>query len=161
VAPPAPEPKRVPRPAPAGDAAERPSLEAARAAARAGDLARAELLAREIATRELCPESWLLVSAAADARGDLAEAIDSARRALYLDPALAMAHAALVPLYARAGLAEEAARARRNALEAIDGLDDSTPLRGVEPITAGALRGALGSGGGGRVRARAAGGRDA
>jgi chemotaxis protein methyltransferase CheR len=161
VAPPAPEPKPVPRPAPAGDAAERPSLEAARAAARAGDLARAELLAREIATRELCPESWLLVSAAADARGDLAEAIDSARRALYLDPALAMAHAALVPLYARAGLAEEAARARRNALEAIDGLDDSTPLRGVEPITAGALRGALGSGGGGRVRARAAGGRDA
>jgi chemotaxis protein methyltransferase CheR len=66
------------------------------------------------------------------------------RRALYLDPGLAMAHAALVPLYARLGLDDDAARARRNALHAMEGLDDATPLRGVETITAGALRSALG-----------------
>jgi chemotaxis protein methyltransferase CheR len=54
-----------------------------------------------------------------------------------------MAHAALVPLYARLGLEDDAARARRNALHAIEGLDDAAPLRGVETITAGALRSAL------------------
>ncbi len=152
----APEPQ--PGPAASGSA-EGASLEAARAAALAGDLVLAERLAREIAKRQMSPESWLLVSMAADARGDLAEAIDAARRALYLDPTLALAHAALVPLYARAGLADEAARARRNALDAIEGLEDSRPLRGLEPITAGALRSALGSAG--RARARAAGGRRA
>ena len=99
------------------------SLEAARDAARRGDLPAAEELARSAATRELCPEAWLLVSMAADARGDLAAAVDAVRRALYLDPGLALGHAALVPLYARLGLAEEAARARRNALEALAGPD--------------------------------------
>jgi chemotaxis protein methyltransferase CheR len=80
---------------------------------------------------------------AADARGDLPGAVDAAPRALYLDPALALGHATLVSLYARLGLADESARARRNALEALAGLDDAAPLRGVETITAGALRNAL------------------
>ena len=84
-----------------------------------------------------------MVSMAADARGDLAGAVDAVRRALYLDPGLALGHAALVPLYLRLGLPDEAARARRNALEALAGLDDAAPLRGVETITAGALRSAL------------------
>lgn len=137
-APPAPTP---PSPPPA--VTDLSSLEAARDAARRGDLPAAEELARSAATRELCPEAWLLVSMAADARGDLAAAVDAVRRALYLDPGLALGHAALVPLYARLGLAEEAARARRNALEALAGLDDAAPLRGVEAITAGALRSAL------------------
>jgi chemotaxis protein methyltransferase CheR len=119
------------------------ALDAAREAARRGDLPSAEGLAREAATRELIPEAWLLVSMAADARGDLAAAVEAARRALYLDPGLALGHAALVPLYARLGLADDAARARRNALEAIAGLDDTAPLTGVETITAGALRSAL------------------
>ena len=101
----------------------------------------------------MCPESYLLLAMAADARGDLGGAIDALRRALYLEPGLAMAHAALVPLYARTGRHDEAARARRNALEAVAGLDDGAPLRGVEPITAGALRSALGDPH--RTRARA------
>jgi chemotaxis protein methyltransferase CheR len=125
----------------AGPAADR--LEAARAAARAGDLAAAERIAREAAARDLCPEAWLLVSMAADARGDLAGAVDAARRALYLDPGLALGHATLVPLYGRLGLSEDAARARRNALDAIAELEDDAPLRGVETVTAGALRSAL------------------
>jgi chemotaxis protein methyltransferase CheR len=141
--PPAPVAVAAPPPAepetPAGPAA----LEAAREAARRGDLPAAEQLARDAATRELCPEAWLLVSMAADARGDLAAAVDAARRALYLDPGLALGHAALVPLYLRLHLPDEAARARRNALEALAGLDDAAPLRGVEAITAGALRSAL------------------
>jgi chemotaxis protein methyltransferase CheR len=82
---------------------------------------------------------------AAEARGDVAGAVEAVRRALYLDPGLAMGHAALVPLYGQLGLTDDAARARRNALEAISGLDDGAPLRGVEPVTAGALRSALGS----------------
>jgi chemotaxis protein methyltransferase CheR len=80
---------------------------------------------------------------AADARGDLSGAVDAVRRALYLDPGLALGHAALVPLYVRLGRPDDAARARRNALEALSGLDDTAPLRGVESITAGALRSAL------------------
>jgi chemotaxis protein methyltransferase CheR len=80
---------------------------------------------------------------AADARGDLAGALDAARKALYLDPGLALGHATLVSLFIRLGLPEDAARARRNALEALAGLDDAAPLRGIENITAGALRNAL------------------
>jgi chemotaxis protein methyltransferase CheR len=136
---PAPEPP-PPQPPPAVEPA---ALEAARDAARRGDLPTAEELARAAANRDLCPEAWLLVSMAADARGDVAAAVDAARRALYLDPGLALGHAALVPLYGRLGLPEEAARARRNALEALAGLDDAAPLRGVETVTAGALRNAL------------------
>jgi chemotaxis protein methyltransferase CheR len=132
-----------PPPAPAPALADPSSLQAARDAASRGDLPAAEALARSAATRELCPEAWLLVSMAADARGDLAAAVDAVRRALYLDPGLALGHAALVPLYARLGLPDEAARARRNALEALAGLDDAAPLRGVEAVTAGALRSAL------------------
>jgi chemotaxis protein methyltransferase CheR len=146
VPPPAPAPApeaAAPPPPPAAAPAEPASLDAAREAARRGDLAVAEQLARDAATRELCPEAWLLVSMAADARGDLAGAVDAARRALYLDPGLALGHAALVPLFLRLHRPDEAARARRNALEALAGLDDAAPLRGVEAITAGALRSAL------------------
>jgi chemotaxis protein methyltransferase CheR len=145
--PPAREAAPLPAPPPALSQAqgerEAEPLEAARAAALRGDLPAAEELARAAATRELCPEAWLLVSMAADARGDLPGAVDAARRALYLDPALALGHATLVSLYSRLGLDDESARARRNALEALAGLDDAATLRGVETITAGALRNAL------------------
>lgn len=117
---------------------------AARQAARDGELARAEQLAREAAERDGCPESYLLLAMAAEARGDDAGALEALRRALYLEPGLAQAHAALVPLFTRLGRPDEAARARRNALDAIDELDDAAALRGVEPLTAGALRRALG-----------------
>lgn len=80
---------------------------------------------------------------AAEARGDLAAAIDALRRALYLDPDLAMAHATLVPLYRRAGRSADAERARRNALRVLEGLEGEVLLRAAEPITAGALRSAL------------------
>jgi chemotaxis protein methyltransferase CheR len=136
----APAPPSPPAPAPAPQAGFAAALEAARR----GDLALAERLAREVAARDLCPESYLLLSMAAEARGDVGGAVEAVRRALYLDPGLAMGHAALVPLYGQLGLAADAARARRNALEAIEGLDDGATLRGVEPVTAGALRSALG-----------------
>jgi chemotaxis protein methyltransferase CheR len=87
---------------------------------------------------------FLRIAHAAELRGDLGAAIDGLRRALYLDPDLAVAHATLVPLYRRSGLAADAERARRNALRVLEGLDDAAPLPGAEPITAGALRGALG-----------------
>lgn len=138
---PTPAPVSVPAAALLDDAS---GFEAARAAARRGDLAAAERIARDVAARDLCPESFLLLSMAAEARGDFAGAVEAVRRALYLEPGLAMGHATLVPLYARLGRADEAARARRNALRAIEGLEDGAVLRGVEAITAGALRTALG-----------------
>jgi chemotaxis protein methyltransferase CheR len=136
--------RELPMPDDRGRTPDSPRFEEARDAARRGEIEFAEQLAREVAERHMCPESYLLLAMAADARGDLGGAIDALRRALYLDPGLAMAHAALVPLYARTGRHDEAARARRNALEAVAGLEDAAPLRGVEPITAGALRSALG-----------------
>jgi chemotaxis protein methyltransferase CheR len=140
-------PRPVPAEGPAArtDSAARPprAFDLAREAARRGDHAEAERIATESAARDLCPECYLLVSVAAEARGDLAAAVEAARRALYLEPDLAMAHAALLALYRRLGRAEDAARARRNALRAIDALDDGAVLRGVEPVTAGALRAAL------------------
>jgi chemotaxis protein methyltransferase CheR len=135
---PVPVPTLTPTPVPAPT-----GLDAALDAARRGDVAGAERLARLAASRDLCPESYLLVSMAAEARGDFPGAVEAVRRALYLEPGLAMAHAALVPLYARLGQDDDAARARRNALQAIEGLPDSAPLRGAEGITAGALRSAL------------------
>jgi len=133
-----------PSPAPASPAPVPSGFDAAREAARRGELGLAESLAREAASRELSPEAFLLLSMTAEARGDVAGALEAVRRALYLDPGLAMGHAALVPLYWQLGRAEDAVRARRNALEAIRDLEDSAPLRGVEPMTAGALRSALG-----------------
>ncbi|HSN90637.1 MAG TPA: CheR family methyltransferase [Anaeromyxobacteraceae bacterium] len=119
------------------------SFERAREAARRGDHAEAERIARESAARDLSPECYLLLSMSAEFRGDLEDAVEAARRALYLEPDLAMAHASLVALFRRLGRPEEAARARRNALRAIEGRPDEALLRGVEPITAGALRAAL------------------
>jgi chemotaxis protein methyltransferase CheR len=119
------------------------AIDLVREALHRGDEREAERIARDAAAKELSPECYLFASMAAEARGDLADAVEAARRALYLEPDLAMAHATLVALFDRLGRAEDAARARRNALRAIEGLDDAVPLRGVEPVTAGALRSAL------------------
>jgi chemotaxis protein methyltransferase CheR len=133
-----------PPPAPPPAAAPRdPSLDEARAAARRGELAEAERLARLVGERELRPEAFLLVAAAADARGDLAAAEHAVRRALFLDPRHAQAHATLVGICRRLGRHDDARRARRNAIALLEGVADPVPLPGVEDITAGALRLAL------------------
>jgi chemotaxis protein methyltransferase CheR len=120
-------------------------LGAFREAALGGDGETLARLARQ-AGAALCPECFLLLAMVSEAQGDDAGALESVRRALYLQPDLAQAHAALVPLFQRLGQPGEAERARRNALVALDGVDDAVPLPGVEPITAGALRQALGQG---------------
>ena len=132
-----------PVPAPAPPLAPAPGLlEQARAAAQAGDHARAESLARE-AARALSPEAYLLLAVVAEARGEVPAAVGAVRKALYLDPQMALAHAMLVPLFERLGQHAEAERARRNALRALEGVDDEQVLRGVEEMTAGGLRRAL------------------
>jgi chemotaxis protein methyltransferase CheR len=118
-------------------------FELAREAARMGRLEEAEKLAQAAARSDLSPESFLLLSMAAESRGDLAGAVEQVRRALYLDPTLATGHALLVALFQRLGRPNEAERSRRNALQALDGLDEAAVLKGVEAITAGALRRAL------------------
>ena len=94
---------------------------------------------------EVDPEALEFLRGAlqAEARGDLDASIDGLRRALYLAPGLAVAHAALVPLYRRTGRPADAERARRNALQALQGLDDAVVLPAFDPITVGALRSAL------------------
>jgi len=123
----------------AGDAS---ALERAIDAARAGRFEEAEGLARE-AAKDLVPEAYLLLSMVAEVRGDLNGAVEAVRKALYLEPRLALGHATLVALYGRMERREDAERARQNALRALDGLDDEHPLRGVETMTAGGLRQAL------------------
>ncbi|WP_141589061.1 protein-glutamate O-methyltransferase CheR [Myxococcus sp. AB056] len=123
-------------------AEEVPTLERAIIAARAGHFEEAEALARE-AAKALVPEAYLLLSMVAEVRGDLNGAVDAVRKALYLEPRLALGHATLVALYGRMDRPEDAERARQNALRALDGLDDEHPLRGVETMTAGGLRQAL------------------
>ena len=118
-------------------------FEKAREAAREGRLEEAERLARGAAAEEMSPESYLLLSMAAESRGDLSAAVDQVRKALYLEPSLATGHAFLVALFHRLGRPQEAERARRNALDALEGLDEACVLQGVEAITAGALRRAL------------------
>ncbi len=118
------------------------SLEQALAAARAGQFDVAEEFAR-LAARELSPEAYLLLAMVAEGREDVQGAVAAVRKALYLEPQLAIGHAMLVALYGRLGQPEEAERARRNALRALEGLDDEHVLRGVEAMTAGGLRRAL------------------
>jgi chemotaxis protein methyltransferase CheR len=118
------------------------ALEQARAAASLGQFDRAEALAL-LAARELSPEAYLLLSMVAESRGDVAGAVAAVRKALYLEPQLAIGHAMLVAMYGQLGQPEEAERARRNALRALEGLDDEVMLRGVEAMTVGGLRRAL------------------
>ncbi|ATB27104.1 CheR family methyltransferase [Melittangium boletus] len=120
----------------------RDMLERARAAASLGQFDQAEALAR-LAARELSPEAYLLLAMVAEWRGDVAGAVGSVRKALYLEPQLAVGHAMLVALYGHLGQPEEAERARRNALRALEGLDDELILRGLEAMTVGGLRRAL------------------
>jgi chemotaxis protein methyltransferase CheR len=138
VAPAAPPP---PAPKPAG-APVNEALERAVAAARTGNFEQAEALARE-AARALIPEAYLLLAMVADGRGEVNGAVDAVRKALYLEPGLAVGHAMLVSLYDRLERRDDAERARQNALRALDGLDDEHLLRGVEAVTAGGLRQAL------------------
>ena len=120
-----------------------PELARAIDAARAGRTAEAETLARALAHHAMQPEPFLLLALLAQERGDLEPALDAVRRALYLDSSLAMGHALLSTLQQRMNQPEAAARARRNALALLAGLDDAAPLRSIEPVTAGALRRAL------------------
>ncbi|MCP3141168.1 CheR family methyltransferase [Pyxidicoccus xibeiensis] len=141
VAPPAPpraEPLSLLERAPATPESLRRALEAARS----GRFEEAEALARE-AAKGLVPEAYLLLAMVAEGRGDLNGAVEAVRKALYLEPQLALGHATLVALYGRMDRREDAERARQNALRALDGLDDEHPLRGVEAMTAGGLRQAL------------------
>ncbi|MCP3101735.1 chemotaxis protein CheR, partial [Myxococcus sp. K15C18031901] len=142
-----PEPVVVATPvdvAPANEdkATEPPPLARAVEAARAGRHVEAEALARE-AAKALVPEAYLLLAMVAEGRGDLNGAVEAVRKALYLEPRLALGHATLVALYGRMERREDAERSRQNALRALDGLDDEQPLRGVEAMTAGGLRQAL------------------
>ncbi len=140
-APPAPSKLEAPSPAPpVSDSSD--LLRQALAAAREGRYDDAEALARE-AARKLVPEAYLLLAMVAEARGELKGAVDAVRKALYLDPQMALGHATLVTLYTRLNRREDAERARQNALRALDGLDDEHQLRGVETMTAGGLRQAL------------------
>ncbi|OJT20569.1 chemotaxis protein CheR [Archangium sp. Cb G35] len=132
----------TPPPIPQASTPAAGSLEQALAAARAGQFEVAEEFAR-LAARELSPEAYLLLAMVAEGREDVQGAVAAVRKALYLEPQLAIAHAMLVALYGRLGQPEEAERARRNALRALEGLDDEHVLRGVEAMTAGGLRRAL------------------
>jgi chemotaxis protein methyltransferase CheR len=118
-------------------------LRQALAAAREGKYDQAEALAKE-AAKKLVPEAYLLLAMVAEARGELTGAVDAVRKALYLDPKLALGHATLMTLYTQLDRREDAERARLNAMRAIEGLDDEHPLRGVETtMTVGVLRQAL------------------
>jgi chemotaxis protein methyltransferase CheR len=119
-----------------------PLLVEAREAARHGQYERAEALAQQ-AARELWPEAYLLLAMVAEGRGDLSGAVGAVRKALYLEPKLAFAHAMLVSFYGQLGQREQAERARLNALRALEGVEDEHILRGVEAMTAGSLRRAL------------------
>ncbi len=135
-------PPVAPSAARAGPEAPAEPLRRALDAARAGRFEEAETLARE-AAKKLVPEAYLLLAMVAEGRGDLNGAVEAVRKALYLEPQLALGHATLVALYGRMDRREDAERARQNALRALDGLDDEHPLRGVETMTAGGLRQAL------------------
>jgi chemotaxis protein methyltransferase CheR len=135
-------PQPAPTPAPVRDAAA-DGLDEARRAAAEGRWAEAEQHASSAGETRLLPEPFLYAAAAAEARGDAEAALRWIGRALFLDPGHAVARASLVPLLERLGQREAAARARRQALDALARIPDDQLLPGVEPVAAGALRDAL------------------
>ncbi|KFE64683.1 Chemotaxis protein methyltransferase CheR [Hyalangium minutum] len=137
-----PAPVRTGASAGSGAAASDDVMRQALRAAQEGKFDQAEELAKE-AARKLVPEAYLLLAMVTETRGNLNAAVDLVRKALYLDPSMALGHATLMTLYSRLSKREEAERARQNALRALDGLDDEHLLRGVETMTAGGLRQAL------------------
>jgi hypothetical protein len=96
-----------------------------------------------VGEEHLRPEPFLFAAAAAEARGDVPAAVAWLGRALFLDPGHVVARATLVPLLERTGNHKEAARARRQALDALDSVPDDRLMPGIEPVAAGALRAAL------------------
>lgn len=79
----------------------------------------------------------------AEDRGDLEAAISQLGRALILEPRLPLAHAWLSAFHRRRGCRAEAAQARRDALQLLEGIEDDAALEGGEGLTAGSLRKAL------------------
>jgi chemotaxis protein methyltransferase CheR len=118
-------------------------LEGARRAAAGGRWLEAEREASAEGERSLQPGPYLFAAAAAEARGDLQTAAHWLGRALFLAPDHVVARASLVPILERMGRRGDAARARRAALRDLAAIPDEQLLPGVEPIAAGALRGAL------------------
>ncbi|MFL5271093.1 MAG: CheR family methyltransferase [Anaeromyxobacteraceae bacterium] len=123
-----------------------PLFLAAREAARGGRADEAERLARAAAEGEPGPEPWLLLAQLAEARGAVEVAVAHVRQALDAGRRPPVALAALAVLLARLGKPALAALARADALRRVAALPDDAPLRGVEAITAGALRRALTAG---------------
>ncbi|ACG73900.1 MCP methyltransferase, CheR-type [Anaeromyxobacter sp. K] len=100
-----------------------------RAAANAGDPARAEALAARAAeAHPLAPELHLLHAAVLAELGRVDVALEAVRRCLYLDPGLAVAHAQLAGLLARAGDAVGARRSWRNVRRICAALPPDAPL---------------------------------
>ncbi|MFY3746388.1 CheR family methyltransferase [Anaeromyxobacter sp. Red801] len=99
------------------------------AAANAGDPPRAEALAARAAeAHPLSAELHLLHAAVLAELGRLEGALEAIRRCLYLDPGLAVAHAQLAGLLARAGDAAGARRSWRNVLRICAALPPDAPL---------------------------------
>lgn len=146
-----PPPPNLAPPAPAQGSASRDSapveppdpLERARVAASEGRWQDAEQEARAVGELNLDPGPYLFAAAAAEARGDVQAALHWLGRALFLAPDHVVARATMVPILARVGRGGDAARARREALRALEAVPDERMLPGLEPIAAGALRSAL------------------
>ncbi len=117
-------------------------LEAAWAALHDGALGEARALAEREAQAQRA-EAHLVLAALREREDDLPGALEQLRRALFLAPELAVAHATQASLFARLGRAKDAARAKSNALRHLEALDADTPVRAGSWVTVRALRAAL------------------
>ncbi len=116
----------------------------ARALAGAGERdAAAEACARGLEAHPLCAGLHHLHALLLAEAGRPAEAAASARRAVYLDPGLAAAHAVLGTAQAAAGEGEAARRALRTAESLLAGMDADASTGSGDGETAGRLLGAV------------------
>ncbi len=143
---PAAAPPAIPMPASAAPAAEVEDLGAkaallVRALANQGRLADA---GRECATaldrHRTSAELHYLHAVLQGEAGRHADAAAAARRALYLDPTLVVAHLALATALARSGAADAARLALRNARRLLDAMPAQHPVPAADGESAGRLR---------------------
>ena len=128
------------RPEPEPQGPEQPALEV-RALADQGDLDRALAACQKALTVDkLNPELHYLRATILQEQNQIAEAMESLRRALYLDPDFLIAHFAMGNLMLRQGKRQAAKRSFANVLGLLDARPQEEILRQVEGLTAGRFK---------------------
>jgi chemotaxis protein methyltransferase CheR len=106
-----------------------------------GDILRAKKWCSEgLKTNKLNPILYLLMCNLLQEENKIAEATDSVKKAIYLNPDYIMAHFTLANIYRRSGGKKEALRHHKIALDILNRMGENDIVQGSEGLSAGRLK---------------------